>query len=313
MLNIPEDLYPIADLRSIQRILDEYMDFTCRIYSSDFSNVESLKQYLSRFCSTTDAEKFLESGAILFRLNEQPDTSIRLVMLIALIEKIVSTKYINLQSWFNDKNSEVKGIIEFHSNEIKNSNDAEIKDIIKNEIIDKFYERYGATKSFVDFIQKYMKEDDQFTLITNFQFIKKDVPTMYTSRYSYQPQVNTLNELKAAGITTSTTHVPLCHNWKMCYSRFLGCEPDEGCLIREEKQKFNETIRKLAKKIYTMRSEIVHNASNKGILTGSEMASFSYILIDGKSAVISMTIDQIQDIFARTLKRYFDEKLIPVY
>lgn len=317
MLTIPDDLYPIPPFQTISHIVDEYMRFTCETYPDDFPNLKSLQNYLSRMCSPRDAEKFIEIGKDLYLLTQQKDTSIRLILLVAEIEKTISPKYSNFQSWFLSKNSEVDKILKSLGDVIRNSSNEEIKNIINDHFLETFNKDYGILNLFANFFEKYVSPEEQFKLITGFNFVKKEVAQNYTSRHEYQPQVNTISELKQEGIIVTKSYVPKCYNWKMCHTQFLGCHPEEGCIIKENPIEYSKTIRWLAKTIYSMRSEIVHEASNKTILSGNSSsvnrtgATFSYIMIRGKSALITLNFDEIQKIFAKAIKRFFDEKLIP--
>ena len=222
MLTIPDDLYPLPPFQAISHIVYEYMQFTCKTYPNDFPNLESLQDYLSHMCSPRDAEKFIEIGSDLYRLTLQKDTSIRLILLVAQIEKTISPKYPNFQSWFLSKNFEVDEILNAIGNLIIKSSNNEIKKIINNQFLEKFNKKYGISNLFTNFFERYVSTGDQFKLITGFNFIRNDVPQNYTSRHTYQPQVNTISELKQKGIVVTKSHVPKCYNWKMCHTQFFG-------------------------------------------------------------------------------------------
>jgi len=184
MLNIPEDLYPKADLSSIQHIINEYINFTIKTFSNDFPTKTSLIEYLTRLCSPRDAENFLEIGSELYRLTQLPDTTIRLILLVAQIEKAISPQYPNFQSWFLSKNSEVSQILNSIGDLIRNSSNDEIKNIINNHFIEEFNQKYGISNSFANFFERYVSFDDQFNLITRFNFFPRGSSTkLYIKTY----------------------------------------------------------------------------------------------------------------------------------
>lgn len=316
MLSIPDDLYPIPPFDRISPIITEYMDETCKLFADDFPSINELSEYLSQLSSPRDAENFIEVGHSLFRLRAEKDTTVRLILLISYVEKIISSPFNNIQSWFMSKNSEVNHIFDLIGDNIRNSSNEEIKKIINSELIEKFNQKYGITNSFADFIEKNTTQDEQFRLIINFNFEKERVPINFSSRDSNSPNVNSIDELIQIGNPVQKTHVPKCYNWRMCKISSLSCLPDEGCVIKENAEEFKKTIRSLAKIIYSMRSEAVHKGSNKSIIaqrstpTPGSSAVFSYIMVKGKSALVLLSFDELQSIFENAIKRFFDKKLI---
>ena len=57
-----------------------------------------------------------------------------------------------------------------------------------------------------------------------------------------------------------------------------------------------------------MRSEAVHAAGDKTLLKSGNGKVFSTLIIDGKSTVVTIAIDELEEIFFKALKNYFDGK-----
>ncbi len=308
MVKVPDDLFPNANYIDKLRIINEYIEFTFESLVRFFPNKDILISYVEAFENHEDAEDFIQAGRYLWKINTLHDPSIKLLLLISLIEKVTVKNYLTIIAWVKKLDTEIDAILKLLTNE---TNEPNRKTLLKHELetlAEQYYEQYGARNNFANFVERYVPKDDQFKLILAFRIKYTDVVEGYTSRWDWLPKVNSIEALKQLRYEVTKSLMPKCYDWKMCYVGYASCRPEEGCLVREDQDKWKRTIRYVAKKIYDMRSEITHKASDKPLpeATGEEAYIDILLLIDGKPVSVGMSINEVQRIFVDALKRYFD-------
>jgi uncharacterized protein YfkK (UPF0435 family) len=303
LVKIPDDLYP--DATNVEDIIEEYVDLGFKAFRDYFPDKTSYEKYIALLEHHQDAEDLVEAGSYLYRIQRQPITSVRVVLFISLIEKITVKNHMDFASWFNsDDGKNIFGSL----TKKENFSISDMKKIIR-DLAEIYRQKYGARNNFADFIEKYVSKDDQFRLILLFRGWEKEIVSKYTSRFDGSPRATNIIELKANGFAVEEKRLmPKCYDWKMCYVELGSCIPEIGCLVNENPEKFHETIRSVAKLIYDVRSEIVHSASDKSLIEerGDLAYAGSINLVNGKAVQIEITRDELEKIFVKALKNYFD-------
>jgi len=310
MLKIPDDLYPKANKTIKQKIVNEYLKFTYETFGKYFKDTNAFDQYIASFATNTDAENFIESGSYLARLKAQRDLSIRIVQIIAVIEKNIKKNHSDILSWISSSTEDIEQVLDSILTGITPSPNRQSLRQELQKLVTTYNEKYGLANNFADFVEQYVSPADQRTLILAFNLECEKAVVNYTSRNPANPKVANIDELQNKGFTIGKAHLPKCYDWKMCYANTFRCYPEKGCLITENSETFNTTLNSVAKLIYSMRSEIVHQASDKTIIesVASGESAFSYLLIKGQSVVVEITLDELEGIFIDALKRFFDNK-----
>lgn len=308
MVKVPEDLYPNANLIDKLQIVDEYIRFSCESLKRYFQDRDSLISYVEAFEDHRDAEDFIYTGRYLYKMHKLNDPSVKLLLFIALIERLTVKNYLTITAWVQKLDNELDAILKSLA-----TCETERKKVLKKELeklAEEYYEKYGARNNFANFVEKYVSREDQFKLILTFRINYTDVVGRYTQRWDWLPKVNHIGELKQQGFEAEKSLMPKCYEWKMCFVDYGSCRPEEGCLVRENEDKWKQTLRSVAKKIYDMRSEIAHKASDKPLpeATGEENYVDILLLIDGKPVSVQMSINEFERIFVDALKRYFDSR-----
>lgn len=304
MVKIPDDLYPNAS--NVEDVIDEYIELGFDAMQKYFSDKTSYQNYIESFQDHEDAEDFIEAGRSLYRIQKQTDQSVKIILFISLIEKLTTKAFSNFGSWLN--NAGGKKLEQLLTKKTLPSD--EVKEIVQKLVME-YNRHHGARNNFANFVETYVSDDAQFRLILLFRGWKKDTVYKYTSRLEYLPKVSTIQELREKKFYVTDALMPKCYDWKMCCVELGSCIPEEGCLIKEDKEKFRDTIRAVAKLIYDMRSEIVHAASDKCMIPerGDLAYAGSINLVNGKPIQIEMTFDELEKTFMDSLKNYFDSKL----
>lgn len=308
MLKIPDDLYPNAHPDSRERVMYWRVKDCKNGFSDYFQAEKDVISYISSFKKHEDAENFIESGTFINIIKKQDDSTVRIILLVSLIEKNISSGYSPIENWVETIDPAIDSIIESVIEEFQGKS---TKEIVKKAVIElakSHKEKFGLAKHFADFVRDYVSHDDQKTLILSFNVRQNDVPMRYSKKMEHKLNVQTINDLKEK-YEFKGAHIPKCYEWENCYAEEFGCRPEFGCVVDNDDTKFEDTIKKVAKLIYTMRSEAVHAAGDKTLLKSGKGKVFSTLVIDGKSTVVTIAIDDLERIFFKALKNYFDAKM----
>lgn len=307
MVKIPDELYPKASEKNRNYVVKWRLKES--VVGFGFKNEEDVVSYASKF-SREDAESFLKTGSFLNVVKSQQDSTVKLVLLISIIEKNISNNYKPLDWFVKNGGDEIPLIID---NAVKDNKEdcksaliASIEDIVKLHT-----EKFGLANNFANFVVTFADKDELKKMIMSFVIERKNTPLKYNSDWiTPTSPVTTPEDLTTYGIKLDTAGVPKCYQWEKCYTDEYHCEPKFGCIIDSDQLEFEKTGKKWAKMIYTMRSEAVHAASSNTILQKSDAAAqFSTIIVDDKVTVITTSIDEIESFFINCLRNYFNSKI----
>lgn len=305
MMELRKDIYINANRKEIQSLLDQYVETSKKIFSNHFSNNDEVVKFVNLIKNPKDAEKFLETTRKLDKYKNIQYSSIEFIILISIIEKNISSEYPDMKSFVHSDNEIVMEILK------KIESSATQDSILKNldEIFLEFGRNYGLTNSFAKFIENYVSKDNQCILLEKILFRHKNHPTQFTNRQKNISKLENISQLKGVAKMIDG-YVPKCYDWKNCWVEQSYCVPEMGCLIREDSDYLKESIRKLAKLLYTMRSEIVHAASDKEIPKRNKglLPYFMFTDIDDKAVLLEITIEQFKKIFVDALYMWFLSK-----
>lgn len=307
MLKIPDDLYPKAHPDNRKKVVYWRIKDCKNGFSDYFKDESDVTSYISSFKDHKDAENFIESGTFINIIKKQDDSTVRIILLVSLIEKNISSGYSPIENWVKTIDPAIDSIIESVIAELQGRSTEEIVKKAVIDLVNSHKEKFGLASHFADFVRDYVFSDDQKTLILSFNVRQNDVPMRYSRKFEHKLKVQTINDLKQK-YEFKDAHIPKCYEWENCYIEEFGCRPEFGCVIDNDNTKFKDALKKVAKLIYTMRSEAVHTAGDKTLLKSGNGKVFSTLIIDGKSAVVTIAINDLERIFFKALKNYFDAK-----
>lgn len=307
MVKIPDELYPKASDKNRKYVVGWRIKES--IVGFGFESEKDVTSYASKL-SREDAESFLETGSFLNVVKSQQDSTVKLVLLISVIEKNISNNYKPID-WFVKKGGDeissiIDNAIKENKEDCKSALIGSIEDIVKLHT-----EKFGLANNFANFVVTFADKDELKNMIRSFVIERKDTPLKYNLDWiTPTSPINSPADLTPYGIKIDTAGVPKCYQWEKCYTDEYHCEPKFGCVIDSEPLELEKTGKKWAKMVYTMRSEAVHAAGNKTILSKSDgVAQFSTIVVDDKVTVITTSIDEIESFFINCLRHYFDSKI----
>ena len=227
-------------------------------------------------------------------------------MIISIIERLArrERKYIPFQDWVfgqDEKYNVIYQIMKKRCKSIQENNRISEKD---------YYAVFGLQQNVVDFFKKYVTIEDKIKIIKSFRVKKTKVVkqySIYVIRDHPMSSVNNIEELKEKyGFPVYEAFMPLCYNWKYCWIEYYSeCCPQISCNFKEDKQLQEEVLNKVVKLIYRMRSNFIHNAeippiSEKGLVSTPG-------IINNKLFFVELTSEELQEIFERAFKKYFDK------
>jgi|APSaa5957512535_1039671.scaffolds.fasta_scaffold23804_3 hypothetical protein len=306
MVKIPDELYPDASEKNRNYVVGWRIKES--VVGFGFEKEDDVISYASKL-SREDAESFLESGSYLNVIKKHEDSTVKLVLLISAIEKNISNNYKPLDWFVKNGGGEVSSIIDNAIKENKEDCKSALISSIE-EIVKLHTEKFGLANNFANFVVNFSDKDELKKMIRSFVVERKDTPLKYNSDWIKPTSpITSPNDLSQYGIKLGTAGVPKCYQWTKCYTDEYRCEPKYGCIIDDDKSELENTGKKWAKMVYTMRSEAVHAAGNKTILPKSDAAmQFSTIVVNDKVTVITTSIDEIESFFINCLRNYFDSK-----
>jgi len=305
-LTIPQDLYPNADFRQKSIIVAEYMTHTVSAFHPNFPDVPDLINYLQNFNTHEEAEAFLETGKQFFLIHSVDDISIKMIMLIAAIEKNTQTNYVDPLSWMNS-NTNIR-------NTAQAIDESDKERILKEgirKLSEEFNQTHGAANNFANFVEQYFSDEDKIKFVMGFSFEYENAVQRYTTRLSHCPEVTNVNELTNKGYTVERAFLPTCYDWKKCVASKTQCYPDQGCLLEEDAVYKTKHVRKIAKFLYNIRSQIVHNAKDIPLVSADTpgIRIFGLVVVKDEPVYVELSIQEFERMIKDALKRFFDAKV----
>ena len=111
--------------------------------------------------------------------------------------------------------------------------------------------------------------------------------------------------------TVERAFLPQCYDWKVCYATKTQCDPDVGCLLKEDPEFYSKHVRKIAKVLYNIRSQIVHNAKDIPLVSADPagIRIFGLVVVRNEPVYVELSIQEFEGMIKDALKRFFDAKV----
>jgi len=269
-----------------------------------FSSTEELINYLNSFSNPLNVELFIRLSQF-YGISKiyQESPYVKLIMMVSIIEKLTNKekKYIPFKDWIFTQDNKIEKLI----HKISVTNIQTFKKIVQS-LKNDYHKDYGSQRNVVNFFDKYVSLNDKVKIIKSFKMKEREVVYQYC-RKLFTPEeqrVDDIKKLSKYGYKIMKIHIPICYDWKWCYVSYNDCAPEIYCLLKDNENICKRALKKIVSIIYSMRSDFVHNAkippiSEKGI-------NFTVGLFKDEIIIVELSIDQFENIFERSFKKYFD-------
>ena len=273
-------------------------------------------KYLNSLKDPKDAEIFIRiCQYYLVAKKHQPSSFVKLIMIISAIEILQSRekKYQEFYNWIDSKAVIFK--VRKELSELDRFDTKDFRKIIR-ELKKDYSELYGSQRNVLDFFEKHLASRDKIKLIKSIRVNFTDATSGLNPKIFGLEEIHQLSTileiLEKNNFKVEKRLMPYCYNLKRCYIDYLTCYPDIAeCTLMENIELQNKILRKVIGDIYQMRSDFVHDARITPLNERGSVGNFS--VIGGKrkrkQVNIELTAEELEGIFERALKHYFDRLL----
>ena len=293
-------------LESKEKIIERWVDEAFSALVSLFPAKEDFIVYINSIKDPKDAELLIRlSQFYLIAKKYQQESYVKLIMVVSAIEKIANKEkgFQEFYHWIEGQDSKIGELL----SRMKNIDVSKFKEIIRT-LRESYFQEYGSRRNVSTFFREHLTQEDKTKLIRSMKANWTDVVQWYSDRnplikFLGRDKIASIQELK--GKYRVEKHlVPYCYNWKKCYFDGIDCAPHLGCLLTENSNFQDETLKKVVDDIYQMRSDFIHNA----IITPlNERDAVTLGTIGGKPVSIDLTSEELQNMFEKALKHFFDQ------
>ena len=310
MTILRKDLFPhlVDDLfQNRENTINVWVNEAFQALESLFSSSkEKFIEYVNSIKDRQSAELFIRLS-MFYLIAKKYEKSIfsKMIMLIAIIDRLSSKEeYVPFQDWISSR-AQNDGVKKYLQNSEESDFDKFKKtiDLLKED----YYDIFGSQRNVIKFFKNHVSTEDKIRIIKSFRAKRTSYVDGFNFRMHGKTQfskVNNMEELRGY-FGVSKGLMPECYHWKYCYVGYGECCPDMGCLLKENNEFLEEKLKKIVSMIYQIRSDAVHNAIFPPISEGE--VNFVYTIIDKKPVIIEITIEDLQNIFEKAFKNYFDK------
>jgi|GEM_PF-5904716 hypothetical protein len=306
MAKMRDDLFPnmAVIFEPKNKIIEMWVDEAFEAFRSLFSSKEKFIEYLNSFKDPRNAELLIGIGGFyLLAKKYHPQSYIRLIMIISIIEKLTNRerKFQEFYEWIESQDAKINELL----TELKIIDVSMFKEITR-KLKENYFQEFGSRRNVLAFFEEHFTQEDKIKLIKSLKSEYRETVRGFSERLlkNIFGEVKTIEELKGKGFNVQRHFVPYCYDWRRCYFDYGECFPDYGCLLNEDKPLLDKTLKKVVGKIYQMRSDFIHDATITMLNEKDAMCTFT--TSGGKVISIELTVEDLQNMFEKALKHYFD-------
>jgi hypothetical protein len=284
---------------------ESLVDEAFEALGSLFSSKEEFINYLNSFKNPKNVELLIDvTKFYLIAKKYHPQSYIKLIMMISVMEKLVNQykKFQEFYEWIEDQDDRIKELL----SSAKTIDVDAFKNIIR-KLKNEYFQCFGSRRNVTTFFEKHFDKEDKVKLVRAIRANWTDFVERFIKRIFRNldfGKVTSIQELKEKGFVVEEGYMPYCYDWKQCWVEYGECHPDCGCSIRENISLLNECVREVVNKLYQMRSDFIHNATLT--MLNEKDAIFTLATSGGKPILIELTAEDLQGMFEKALKHYFD-------
>ena len=278
-----------------------------------FSSEEEFIGYVNSMKDPKDAELFLDLCEFYSTFKELKGYPyIKLIAIISIIDKLNArkVKFKPFKDWVLSKEGG-NYIKEYLSKVSVNDEVKKFKEVFK-KLREKHGEIFGSQRSVIKFFENYCSVNDQVKLIRAFKFKRTAVVERYSQNYTWCPSdVRSIEDLQKKyrnQYKVEKRYMPECYDWRYCWVEGRTCNSSK-CRLIENHHYRKEILGKIVSFIYQMRNDFIHGAKIPPIIKRPQEVDTLTIAgkIGDEYGIINLSIEDIQEIFERGFKKYFDK------
>jgi hypothetical protein len=188
------------------------------------------------------------------------------------------------------------------------------KNVVR-KLKENYFELFGSQRSVFDFVEKHLTVEDKAKLCksikANWTYALRDFNFQYPfllTKDKLNDATNIIEFSKKYNIKREKSLLPYCYDWKRCFIS-IDCIPTYGCPLRENGSLLKKVLKKVVSDIYRarMRSDFIHNAIITPLNERDAIGTLTVIGFKRKTVSIELRAEDLESIFERALKHYFDE------
>ena len=317
-----------------EKILNEWITVIWQAFKSIFKSKDEVIEYINSFKRVENAELFIQIGLYYYRAKVQCNPVIKIITMFSIAERLMAggEKYMPFEDWLISKKS--RHFIEKRLRNISRLTYKAFKKLIEN-LRKEHRRRFGSKQGTIKFFHRYLTDEEKIMLVTSFKFIHKYINAMWLSviKRDYR---DVFEQIKEEDVDTAISKIievikkhfhiedseivgesifPVCYDWKVCPiyngSCAINCEEDDilYCKLRRSSEFLDEALEEVIKVLYSLRSEFIHEAAITLIIPEKGESNFVIaptIYRKRKPLFIEIAIEDLENIFEKAIKRYFD-------
>lgn len=311
MLEIRIDIFPryVPLFFTRQEFLEDYINDVYKALSATFPTRDDLIRYINSLDKPETAEFFIKiSRYYLISKKHQPLSYVKLIMIISAIEKTISKdkKYQEFSFWIEKQTPKIKEELQ----KIERIDETTYLDILET-LREDYFRLFGSGRNVIDFFQNHISKDYQIKLIRSFRAFHTKTISGFSTKL-YKPVLSSIPKTIEEASERFNRRVeegimPYCYNWQQCYVGYGDCCPDFGCTLSEDPILLAKILRRVVKDLYQMRNDFVHTAKIVALNEKDSVGTLATIGADRKPVSISLTSEDLENMFESGLKHYFDQ------
>lgn len=309
LIKLRNDLFPqmIEFFESKEKTIERWADEAFEAFSSKFSSKEEFIKYMNSLKNPRDAELFIRIGHFyLVAKKYQQASYVKFIMIISIIEKIANKEkeFQEFYDWIEGQDAKINELLP----KLKAIDVNVFKDIIR-KLKENYFQEFGSRRNVLAFFRIHLTQEDKIKLIRSVEVDRRGTVERYSERIPailrhVGGKATTIEELKEKGFNVKKHFVPYCYNWKQCYFEYGQCVPSLGCLLKDDESLLDKTLKKVVDDLYQMRSDFVHDATITPL--NEKDAIFTLGTSRKKPVLIKLTVEDLERMFEKALKHYFD-------
>lgn len=318
MTEIRKDIFPKMSgfLVSREKTINDWVNEAFSAISAQFNSKDQFIEYINSFKDRETAELFLRICSFYcIAKKHQPKSYVKLIMMISAIEHLMNKgkQYEEFCFWIEKQKPKIAEKL----SSVKSINEEDFTKIIRF-LRDDYFKIYGSQRNVVEFFQNHLSVEDKIRLVKSIRSNRtKTLPKFSLKEYQtlFKASPKTIDEAsRKTGIKIEESFMPYCYDWKQCQIDYGSCLASVDCKLRnaENKSLLDSTLKKvITHDIYQIRNDFIHNAritplNEKDSDGFSSIGVFGVIGTKRKQIQIELTPEELQGVFEKGLKNYFD-------
>ncbi len=304
MVELRNDIFINLKDNTRQTTIEKYyVDEAFEAMGHLFDNKDKFVDYLNSIKNPADAELFVRmSSFYLIAKKYEKSIPAKLIMIISIIERISNKNrdFITMDNWIINQDNKIREYLSKYE-EVSMEQFKEVFELLRED----YFKIFGSQRNFFAFF-KTVSLDDKIKIIKSFKTQRVKIVEGVFAKYFEErlKPFTTIDEFEIAEKRKlKHAQMPECYHWKSCYLGYGQCSDKISCWLHDNPDEVDSYLKKTIRLIYQMRSNFVHNA--KLFLLNEKDSIFLADSIDGDTVFIELTVEDFQDIFERTFKKYF--------